>query len=149
MRTSRRLRHRPELTESLASVIDHLRAWAGDKSHPELRPALLGSADVFLDRLASHIAEEASSDTTPRFMTLKSDHETLNSAARHLVIRILKGDDMIDAARVLLVRLLQHIRSEDDGTSRSLDLLGVRGRMPLARRVLMRRERLTERRNGE
>jgi len=111
VRTSGLLRHRPELTESLASVIDHLRARAGDK----LRPALLGSTDVFLDRLADHIAEEE--HRLFPALGMASDHAALHSAARRLVVGILKGDDVIDAARVLLVQLLQHIRREAAGSA--------------------------------
>ncbi|GEM_PF-5178284 len=149
MRSSAVLSRGPELVESLAWVINRLRTQADPRSPRVLSLELLGSADVFLDRLVDHIAEEedtvfpalgmTSSDKTPGFQTLKTDHSTMHSAARRLVIRILKGDDVIDAARVLLAQLLQHIRSEDDVTSQSLGLLGARVRMRMARAVSMRR----------
>lgn len=148
----------PKLTESLASVIDHLRTRDRDRPRSEAKPALLGSTDVFLERLVDHIAEEedivfpaigaASSDTPPRVTMLKSDHAALHASARRLVIRILHGDDSIDPARILLSQLLQHIRDEDELTNWSLNLMDVRLRTRVARGVSAWRNRPRRRRRG-
>lgn len=103
MKSNVRFRRGPELTDSLACMIDRLRTRAEDPSRPGARRAVLKSTDDFLDRLAAHVAGEGD----------RESHATLHAAARRLAVRILKGDPVVDSARVLLVQLLQHLRRED------------------------------------
>jgi hemerythrin-like domain-containing protein len=116
--------HDGELTDALASLIGYLKLGPYEGVREDVEAALHGSADRFVNRLASHLRHEEEDifpmllrhrpGSAPRIDALRLQHAALRAYASEFAQRLgaADRDGAAAVARSFLAALLEHVAAE-------------------------------------